>query len=66
MHGDRRRHADPAIAVVERGGCFFQDKINNVTAAGYDAIIIFNSETGDPPCEALLEMLADTTSPPTS
>jgi hypothetical protein len=54
---------DPAIAVVERGGCFFQDKINNVTAAGYDAIIIFNSETGDPPCEALLGMLADTEIP---
>src|SRR5918994_3241065 len=54
---------DPAIAVVERGECFFQDKINNVTAAGYDAIIIFNSETGDPPCEALLGMLADTEIP---
>jgi hypothetical protein len=54
---------DPAIAVVERGVCFFQDKINNVTAAGYDAIIIFNSETGDPPCEALLGMLADTEIP---
>jgi hypothetical protein len=54
---------DPAIAVVERGGCLFQDKINNVTAAGYDAIIIFNSTTGDPPCEALLGMLADTTIP---
>src|SRR5215207_22366 len=54
---------DPAIAVVERGECFFQDKINNVTAAGYDAIIIFNSETGDPPCEALIGMSADTTIP---
>ena len=54
---------DPAIAVVERGGCFFQDKINNVTAAGYDAIIIFNNETGDPNCEALLGMLAETTIP---
>ena len=54
---------DPAIAVVERGGCFFQDKINNVTAAGYDAIIIFNNEVGDPPCEGLLGMLADTTIP---
>jgi hypothetical protein len=54
---------DPAIAVVERGGCLFQDKINNVTAAGYDAIMIFNSETGDPPCEALLGMLADTEIP---
>jgi hypothetical protein len=54
---------EPAIAVVERGVCFFQDKINNVTAAGYDAIIIFNNETGDPPCEGLLGMLADTTIP---
>ena len=54
---------DPAIAVVERGECFFQDKINNVTAAGYDAIIIFNNEAGDPPCEGLLGMLAETTIP---
>ena len=51
---------DPAIAVVERGVCLFQDKINNVTAAGYDAIMIFNSETGDPPCEGLIGMLANT------
>jgi hypothetical protein len=54
---------DPAIAVVERGTCLFQDKINNVTAAGYDAIIIFNSTTGDPPCDATLGMLAETTIP---
>ena len=54
---------DPAIAVVERGGCVFQDKIDNVTAAGYDAILIFNSEGGDPPCEALIGMLAETTIP---
>jgi hypothetical protein len=54
---------DPAIAVVERGGCFFQVKIDNVTAAGYDAIMIFNNETGDPPCEALIGMLADTEIP---
>jgi len=55
--------ADPAIAVVERGTCTFQAKIDNVTAAGYDAIIIFNSETGDPNCENLIGMLADTTIP---
>ena len=54
---------DPAIAVVERGGCVFQTKIDNVTAAGYDAIIIFNSETGDPPCEGLIGMLAETEIP---
>jgi hypothetical protein len=54
---------DPAIAVVERGGCFFQVKIDNVTAAGYDGIFIFNSEGGDPPCEALLGMLAETEIP---
>jgi hypothetical protein len=54
---------DPAIAVVERGGCAFQVKIDNATAAGYDAILIFNSETGDPPCEALIGMLAETEIP---
>ena len=55
--------SDPAIAVVERGGCNFQVKIDTVTAAGYDAIIIFNSETGSPPCESLIGMLADTSIP---
>ena len=50
--------ADPQIAVIERGACDFQVKINNATAAGYDAVIIFNSTNGNPPCENLLNMLA--------
>ena len=50
--------ADPQIAVVERGACDFQVKIDNAEAAGYDAVFIFNSTTGDPPCEAVLNMLA--------
>jgi hypothetical protein len=50
--------ADPEIAVVERGACDFQVKIDNAKAAGYDAVIIFNSTNGSPPCEALLNMLA--------
>ena len=54
---------DPTIAVVERGACDFQVKIDNATAAGYDAIIIFNSTTGVPPCESLIGMLAETTIP---
>ena len=55
---------DPAIAVVERGTCPFQTKIDNATAAGYDAIIVFNNEDGSPPvCEGLIGMLADTEIP---
>jgi hypothetical protein len=50
--------AATTIAIVERGTCFFQDKLNNVTAAGYDALIIFNSTTGDPPCESLITPIA--------
>ena len=48
-----------AIAVIERGDCDFQVKLDNVEAAGYDAGIIFNSETGNPPCEGLLNMIVD-------
>lgn len=49
---------DPdAIALVERGGCPFQDKLNNVTAAGYGSGIVFNSLRPD--CLSLVTMLAD-------
>jgi len=34
--------AEPAIALVQRGGCDFAVKADNATAAGYDALIIFN------------------------
>ncbi len=34
--------AGPAIALVQRGFCFFEDKVDNAVAAGYDAVIIFN------------------------
>jgi hypothetical protein len=34
------------IAVVERGTCGFQDKANNVAAAGYETGIVFNSPAG--------------------
>ena len=49
------------IAVIERGGCTFQEKLDNATAAGYEAAIIFNSTGGVPGCEALVNMLATTT-----
>ena len=48
------------IVVVERGGCTFQVKLDNASAAGYDAAIIFNSTGGVPGCEALVNMLATT------
>ena len=34
--------SQPAIALIQRGTCTFQDKVENATAAGYDAVIIFN------------------------
>jgi Zn-dependent M28 family amino/carboxypeptidase len=34
--------AEPAVALVQRGTCFFEDKAANAQAAGYDAVIIFN------------------------
>ncbi len=33
---------DPAIALIQRGGCDFGVKAKNAQAAGYDAVIIFN------------------------
>jgi len=47
--------AGSGTALVERGVCPFQEKLDNVTAAGYDAGIVFNSEAG---CDALVTMLA--------
>ncbi|WP_262851081.1 M20/M25/M40 family metallo-hydrolase [Mumia quercus] len=34
--------AEPAVALVQRGGCDFAVKADNAAAAGYDALIIFN------------------------
>jgi Zn-dependent M28 family amino/carboxypeptidase len=34
--------AGPAVALIQRGTCFFEDKAANAQAAGYDAVIIFN------------------------
>jgi hypothetical protein len=40
--------ADGYIAVVERGTCFFEEKVQAVLAAGgYDAVIIMNREGAD-------------------
>ena len=55
--------AGTQIAVIERGVCPFQEKIDNATAAGYDVVFIFNNEAGVPGCEALLNMLATVTIP---
>jgi hypothetical protein len=35
--------ADGQIAVIERGGCTFTEKVTAAEAAGYDGVIIFNS-----------------------
>ena len=54
--------AGATIAVVERGTCTFQVKLDNASAAGYDAAIIFNSAdpAASPNCEGLVNMAATT------
>ena len=34
--------AGPAVALIQRGTCFFEIKAANAEAAGYDAVIVFN------------------------
>ncbi|MPZ73834.1 MAG: hypothetical protein GEU74_11485 [Nitriliruptorales bacterium] len=51
--------SDDQIALVERGTCTFTAKVTTVEAKGYDAMIVFNSENGDPPCQGLVNMLID-------
>jgi hypothetical protein len=45
------------IAVAERGVCDFQVKLDNIEAAGYKGLIVFN-RTGEDGCETLVSMLA--------
>jgi hypothetical protein len=45
----------PTIAVAERGVCTFTEKVANVQAAGYEAVIIFN-RTGSDACNSSLGM----------
>ena len=42
----------PAIALIQRGTCTFEDKAKNAAAAGYDAVIVFNE--GQPGRDELL------------
>jgi len=55
--------ADGLIAVVERGVCDFQVKLNNIETAGYVALIVFN-RTGVDGCETLVTMLAASATTP--
>lgn len=48
--------AGSGTALVERGTCAFQEKLDNVTAAGYSAGIVFNSAV--PGCDELVTMAA--------
>ncbi len=51
------------IAVAERGVCDFQVKLDNIIAAGYKGLIVFN-RTGVDGCETLVTMLANSTTHP--
>jgi hypothetical protein len=51
--------AGDGVALVERGVCPFQQKLDTITAAGYDAGIVFNSLQPDPACLGFVNMLAD-------
>lgn len=39
---------DGKIALIQRGGCTFDIKIDNATAADADAVVVFNSAMGGP------------------
>jgi hypothetical protein len=49
--------AGDGIALIERGVCSFQEKLDTAKAAGYDAGIVFN--TIRPDCQSLVFMLAE-------
>jgi Zn-dependent M28 family amino/carboxypeptidase len=45
--------SDPAIALIQRGTCTFEEKVRNAERAGYEAVIIFNE--GQPDRQERLE-----------
>jgi hypothetical protein len=47
---------DGGTALIERGACPFQEKLDAITAAGYDAGIVFNISGAG--CDAYVNMLA--------
>jgi len=53
---------DGGTAVIERGVCSFQVKLDAITAAGYDSGIVFNS--ANVTCEGFVNMLADSETVP--
>jgi hypothetical protein len=53
--------AGTGTALVERGECPFQQKLDNITAAGYTAGVVFNS--ANPECQSFVFMGADGTIP---
>lgn len=49
--------AGTGVALVERGVCAFQQKLDTIKAAGYTAGIVFNALRAD--CQGLVTMLAE-------
>ncbi len=39
---------DGAIALISRGGCIFEDKVNNAAAAGAEGVLVYNNAGGPP------------------
>ncbi len=48
--------AGTGVALIERGECSFQIKLDNIKGAGYSSGLVFNSQRTD--CEAFVNMLA--------
>jgi hypothetical protein len=55
---------DHPVALVLRGGasatgCFFQNKYDNAIAAGYEAVLVMNSDSTNGGCDSLLNPLVE-------
>jgi Zn-dependent M28 family amino/carboxypeptidase len=50
------------IALIQRGTCFFRDKVDNAIAAGAVGVVIFNE--GNPSDPTRIELLSGTLDPP--
>lgn len=53
------------VALVERGGCLFVEKMDNIEGKGYSAVILFNDQrTGNDGCDAFPSSMSTSASIP--